>query len=87
MDSRSRKAVMARALVYGACTGALTGGPGLGACFALAAVAGGQSMLMASMAVTVIGGASGGLVGVAGAILPGTVVRAPRPPRAAASRS
>jgi hypothetical protein len=74
MDSGSRWAVMKRALVYGVCMGALTGGPVFGAFFVLAAVIGGPQLIAAGLAVTVVGGALGALIGLIGAVLPGLVM-------------
>ena len=74
MDSGARWAVMQRALVYGVCIGALTGGPVLGAFFVLAAVIGGPQLIAAGLAVTVVGGALGALIGLLGAVLPGLVM-------------
>jgi hypothetical protein len=74
MDNGSRWAIMRRALVYGACMGALIGGPVFGALFALAAVVGGPRTILVALLVTVIGGALGGMVGLVAAVLPGMAV-------------
>jgi hypothetical protein len=65
---------MQRALVYGTCMGALTGGPVFGAFFVLAAVIGGPQLIAAGLAVTVVGGALGAVIGLLGAVLPGIVM-------------
>lgn len=74
MDRDSRSAIMGRALLYGACMGALIGGPIFGATFVLAAVIGGPRLIAAGLAVTVIGGALGGVIGLMGAVLPCLVI-------------
>ena len=74
MDEGSRLAVMRRALVYGACMGALIGGPIFGATFVLAALIGGPQLIAAGLVVTVVGGFLGGVIGLVGAVLPGLVI-------------
>lgn len=74
MDETSSGAVILRALGYGICMGAVTGGPGIAAFFASSAVVAGPGVLGLSLIVTVIGGVLGGLVGLAAAVLPGIVV-------------
>jgi hypothetical protein len=79
MDKGSRWSVVRRALVYGACMGALVGGPVFGALFVLVplfvfgAVGDVLPMIGLGLLVTAIGGVSGGVIGLFSAILPGAV--------------
>ncbi|WP_194895603.1 hypothetical protein [Catenulispora pinisilvae] len=77
MGSESGAAVMARALGYGTCMGALIGGPLVTAVFA--AVVGyhaGIAGVVLFSITCVVGGVIGALVGLASAIVPGLVLAA-----------
>lgn len=75
MGKESWAGIMFRALVYGACTGGLVGGPLIGVAIV---VAGGGSGIDAGLYVSVVGGVIGALIGLACAMVPGLVLAAAR---------